>query len=119
MTLMDNAVGFLGTAMKSFAGRSVTIRQGTTHLTGLTAVREGEDVEVVDADGFLTKVAVIIWTFVKEDLSGLQLRAGGVITDVSEDAKYEIVPVGNKAAVEDDDKVTAGIRTKVRTKKIS
>lgn len=115
--ILQTSATWLAGKLKSHAGQSVTIRQGTTTLTGLTATLSMVEHEVVDSEGFATKVMAADWTFTASDLGDLQLRAGSQITDTESGDKYEVTPLGKKPAVERLDAL--GILTTVHTKKVA
>lgn len=115
--LMQNAATWLGGKLKTAAGRSVSIQQGTTTLTGLTAWMSLNTVDVIDGEGFMTRVDSADWSFAAADLGTLEIRPGAVITDVDTGDKYESMMLGNKPCT-DGGTDTSGIILTVHTKKV-
>ena len=104
---MQTAATWLGTKLKTPAGRTVTIRQGTASPKDITASSASDrEHDVVDTNGMLTKVITFTWTFVAADLGNLTLRSGAEIVETigGITSKYEVMSPGKgKDAVEYDD----------------
>ena len=117
---MQRSASWLGEKINLAAGRSASIRQGSFVHSGLTASATMHEHEVIDGEGFLTKVLSYDWMFVAEDLpANFKFRNGDLIVETIDgvDTKYEVMPLGTKPCVEDMD--TSGVLKVVHTKRLA
>lgn len=114
--LLQTGAAWLGDQLKAHAGGAVSIEQGTTTLTGITATLAMHEHEVIDEGGFLMRVLSHDWTFTAADLGSLQLRTGAVVTNAAGE-KFEALPMGNRPCVERLD--GSGILLTLHTKKVA
>lgn len=79
----------------------LTFQQGDMVAIEVTAVMSGGgpvEYEVADAEGFLTKVESVDWQIRRADFGSLEPRFGELTR--SDGAKYELLPIGDRPAVE-------------------
>jgi hypothetical protein len=121
---MQDGAAWLGDRLQETAGRTITIQQGTRLTESFTATLTTHEHEIIDEHGILLKVLSYDWTIVAEDLTaaGLEateLRTGAIIKETlfGVDYEYEIMPLGQKPAVERLD--TSGILLMAHTKQIA
>lgn len=117
--LLQNGAAWLGTQMKSAAGRTVKIRQGENIYDAVTAWHATVDYQVLDSEGFATSLQSIDWRFVAEDLpDGFAFREGDIIEEtVGDDVRFfEAMPLGNQPCSEDAD--SSGVLLIVHTKRV-
>lgn len=113
--LMQTGAALLGTQLKSVAGRVVTIRQGSTTLSVTAASVLRQEHEVMDREGFMTRIESFDWTLVTADLEGLSIRAGAELSE-ADGSKYEVMPLGDMPPVVPSD--TSNLLQIVHTKKV-
>lgn len=117
--MLQHGATWLGKQLQAHAGRVVTLEQGGTTIEDLNASVVSHEHEVFDQEGFLVKVLSFDWTIVAEDLDGLELRVGAVITETigAVTSKYEAMPLGrDKPCVERKD--SSGILLTLHTKQV-
>lgn len=120
--LLQTGAAWLGQKLQASAGRSVTLEQGTTTVTGLTGVMTEFEYEVIDEGDFTTKLLSCDWVFVAADLSEFgtppKLRSGAVVTEILNDCetKYEAMEIPGKQAVENKD--SSGVLVTLHTKRV-
>lgn len=122
--MLQTGAAWLGQKLQASAGRSVTLQQGTTVIEGLTATLAAHDYDVMDADGFSTRVRSFDWIFVAADLvvDGVPFcfhaNGGAVVKETvgSVETRYESMKVGTRPAAEDKD--SSGVLVMVHTNKV-
>ncbi|MCE9555909.1 MAG: hypothetical protein K8T91_21380 [Planctomycetes bacterium] len=118
MNVLESGAAWLGEQLKPAAGRTIDIHQGSRILSDVVATPVEETYEVVDELGQRTSVVMMDWTIVASDLGDVMLRKGAEIHETLGGVRkvYEVLPVGDREAVENLD--TAGILLTVHTKQI-
>lgn len=117
--LMQTGAAWLGQRLNGAAGRTVTITQEHRTLTNVVGTVAIVDHQVVDAEGFLTKLQTSDWLFTRSDLAGLELVGGFPLT-ITETLNgvtttWDAFPIPDKDWIEDLD--TSGILVVVHTKR--
>lgn len=94
MTRFEQAIGHHATRLHQQAGESVSYQQGSTTITGITAVPDNVAYTVLDGDGTTTQVQVTDWLIKVSDLT-VEPRAGDRITRVigATTYKYDVLPI--------------------------
>ena len=116
--LLQDGATWLGARLKESAGRTVTIRQGRTTLTEITATVAMQEYDVKDEDGIATTLLSYDWLFTTADLSGLEFRDDTQIEESMSGvtSRYEAMLIGDKRVAENAD--TSGILTLLSTRKV-
>lgn len=113
-THADN-LAWMRSKIKTARGRSVTLEQGTTSVSGLSAVFREFDYEVVDEGGFTTTFKSCDWIFVATDLSDFgtppRLREGATVIEElnGREMRYEAMNMAARPCFEDDDSLAVGV----------
>ena len=114
-TLQDGATWLSG-ALKQSAGRVVDVNDGVNAVLGITATMALADYETLDDEGMPLTVRSFDWVFAAADVEGVALRAGTRVIENSGATIYEIAPLSNRPAVEDND--TSGIMLLAHSKRV-
>ena len=116
---MQTGAAWLGGQLSRHARREITITQGTAVLASVTAWMDSQEQEVIDQEGFSTKLEWYVWTIAVADLVGLEIRKGAVFAETLNGvtSKYEVMPVDKSPAIKKRD--TSGILMDYYTKKVA
>lgn len=119
-TFMQSGAAWLGSQLKSSAGREVTIRRGGVDGAPLTGWCGAMQYEADSGEGFVTTFQGYDWGFVTADLpEGFTLRSGDLIVETigAVEKRYEVLPKGNMPSVEETD--SSGVMTTAHTKRVA
>jgi hypothetical protein len=124
MTLLSDAIEWIGPKLKTSAGRSVTYtRGGVAPLVGLVVVPAHRREEITSQRGIRSQILVYVYTFIASELIlGGQVTTpleGDRIADVlgGQPATLEVMRLGSLPAWEGAD--TSGCRIRVYTKRVA
>jgi|SRR5215471_11025331 len=112
--VLQSGAQWLGDALKQSAGRVVNVSDGINVALNVTACLSLAEYETLDDDGFPLTVRSFDWIFEAADIADVALRAGTRITEGT--TVYEIVPMNNRPAIEDND--TSGITILAHSKRV-
>ncbi len=121
--LLQSGAAWLGGQLKAHAGRTVKLTSGAVAIDNLQCSAAQFEHEILDDDGFATRVLSYDWTFLAADLvSGglpVKLRPGVIVSETINGVtdQYEAMTLGSRPALERAD--SSGILLTLHTKKIS
>lgn len=120
--LLQSGAAWLGGQLKAHAGRTVTLTAGQLTIENLQCSAAQFEHEILDDDGFATRILSYDWTFTAADLFvgdvPVNLRPGVIVTETLNGvtSKYEAMTLGSRPALERLD--SSGILMILHTKKI-
>lgn len=119
-TAMQSAAAWLGSQLKTHAGRTVSVERGGSAVATPTGWCGMHEHEVTDLEGFDVKAKTYDWEFTAEDLpSGFRFRAGDEVVEMvdSVERRYEVLPIGSEPETEEMD--SSGVLIRVHTKRVA